>query len=313
VTGVPSRPLLAPWYRLVGVDDRMLLEHGQTVVVLEGGAVRTLLPALLPLLDGTRTIDELVMRLGVVARPAIEGALDVLAEHGLLVEGPPLTPELRAAAHAVAAAYGIAPGVAARRLQGAVVGVVGSAPAALEIARLLRLAGIGGVRRSRWHGREPVDVAVVVPAGDELERLGSWNRTALTNERVWLPVVPYDGRFAAVGPLVIPGESCCYECVRRRRASNIEYGEHLDELEALPTAAVADAGLATIVAGVAAHLVLRFVGGCDTSLPGVLFAVEARPALSVGEHPVLRHPRCPACSPAERLAARLPWHQAAAA
>src|SRR5581483_6398719 len=106
--------------------------------------------------------------------------------------------------------------------------------------------------------------------------------------------------------------SACYDCVRRRRAANLAYGEHLDELEAVPTAAVADAALAAVADAVAAHVVLRWIGGRDTSLPGVLFAVEARPALSVGEHPVLRHPRCPACSPAERLAGRLPWHQAAA-
>jgi hypothetical protein len=110
---VPERPLLAPWYRLVGDGDRLLLEHGQTVVALEGGAVRTLLPALLPILDGTRTIDALVERLGLAARPAIDRALEVLVSHGLLVEGPDAPRELRAAAHAVAAAYDIPPAVAA--------------------------------------------------------------------------------------------------------------------------------------------------------------------------------------------------------
>src|ERR1043166_1660931 len=81
---VPIVQLLAPWYRLSWSDDRLLLEHGQTVVALEGGAVRTLLPTLLPLLDGTRTHDDLVARLGVAVRPALELALEVLASHGLL-------------------------------------------------------------------------------------------------------------------------------------------------------------------------------------------------------------------------------------
>jgi len=312
MTAVPRRPLLTPWYRLVGVDDRVLLEHGQTVVVLEGGAVRTLLPVLLPLLDGTRSREDLVARLGVGARAAVDHALEVLAAHELLVEGPPAPPELRDAAHAVAAAFRVAPEVAAGRLRAAVVGVVGSAPSAVEIARLLRLSGIGGVRRCRWQARDRVDLAVVAPAGDELDRLDAWNRAALASGRPWLPVAAYDGRLAAVGPLVVPGESCCYECVRRRRAANLEYGDQLAELEAVPTAAVADAALTAVAVGVAAHLVLRWLGGCDTTLPGLLFAVEACPALSVGEHPVLRHPRCPACSPAERLVPRLPWHQAAA-
>lgn len=313
MTSVPHRPLLTPWYRVVGVDHRVLLEHGQRVVVLEGAAVRRLVPALLPLLDGTRSRDDLISRLGVAARPALEHALQVLAEQGLLVEGPPVPAELRVAAHAVAASYGLSPDVVAERLQSAVVGVVGSSPAAVEVARLLRLGGVGAVRRCRWRRDDSIEFAVVAPAAHELARVGRWNRTALATTRPWLPVAAYDGRFAAVGPLVVPGETCCYACVRRRRASNLAYGRHLDELEAVPTAALADAALAAVVVGVAAHVVLRWIGGRDTTLPGVLFAVEARPALSVGEHPVLRHPRCPDCSPAERRAGRLPWHQAEAA
>src|SRR5262249_23918384 len=81
VTAIPERPLLAPWYRLAGDGARLLLEHGQSVVALEGAAVRTLLPHLLPLLDGTRTYDELAARLGVAARPALDHALETLASH----------------------------------------------------------------------------------------------------------------------------------------------------------------------------------------------------------------------------------------
>ena len=84
----PNRPLLAPWYRLVGDGDRLLLEHAQSVVVLEGAAVRILLPRLLPLLDGTRCVDDLAERLGEAARPAIVAALGLLAERGLVIDGP---------------------------------------------------------------------------------------------------------------------------------------------------------------------------------------------------------------------------------
>src|SRR3954454_11492135 len=108
---IPSRPLLAPWYRLVGDGDRLLLEHAQVVVVLEGAAVSTLLPQPLPRLDGTRTVDDLVDRLGGAARPAIEGALRTLAEHGLRTEGPPASGPARRSAHALAAAHGQAPSV----------------------------------------------------------------------------------------------------------------------------------------------------------------------------------------------------------
>jgi hypothetical protein len=58
---------------------------------------------------------------------------------------------------------------------------------------------------------------------------------------------------------------------------------------------------------------MRWVVGHDTTVAGVMYAVETNPVLTVSEHPVLRVPRCPACSPAERQAAPLPWHPAEAA
>ena len=68
-----------------------MLEHGQRIVALEGRRRSRLVPALLPLLDGTRTVDEIVGMLGEPARPAVENVLArPRATHGLLVDGPPL-------------------------------------------------------------------------------------------------------------------------------------------------------------------------------------------------------------------------------
>ena len=194
VTRVPERPLLAPWYRLVGDGDRLLLEHGQSVVALEGAAVRKFLPVLLPLLDGTRGYDDLVLRLGPAVRPALDRALETLAAHGLLVDGPDASPEARAAAHAVAAAFDLPPSVVAERLADGVVGVVGSSPVGAEIARLLRLCGLERVRRLRRRSRARVSIAVVAPGAAELEELRSWNRRALETGTPWLAVRAYDGR-----------------------------------------------------------------------------------------------------------------------
>jgi hypothetical protein len=81
-------------------------------------------------------------------------------------------------------------------------------------------------------------------------------------------------------------------------------------IEAAPIAAGVDAGLESVAAGVAAHLALCWIGGRDTTLPGILYAIESRPAFSVTTHVVLRVPRCGACSAAERSAPPLPWHEA---
>jgi bacteriocin biosynthesis cyclodehydratase domain-containing protein len=310
---IPQRPLLAPWYRLVGMGDRLLLEHGQLVVALEGAAVSTLLPHLLPLLDGTRGLDDLVDRLGVAARPAIEQALETLAAHELLAEGPAAPTDVRTAAHALAAAHKLAPTVAAERLRGASVAVAGAAATGADVARLLRLAGVRDVRRVSWRRGAEVELTVVVPGADELDRLSDWNELALRRGLRWLPLRPFDGRIGAIGPLIVPGESCCYECVLLRRAANVDFGGDFADIEAAPASATADAGVDAITAGLAAHVVLRWIVGRDTTLAGWMFAVEASPIPAVTEHPVLRVPRCPACSRSHRFASRLPWHEGQAA
>jgi bacteriocin biosynthesis cyclodehydratase domain-containing protein len=310
VTAVPEKPLLAPWYRLVEVDDRLLLEHGQSVVVLEGAAVKAFLPALLPLLDGTRARNELVGRLGVVAGPAVDLALETLASHGLLVEGPDVSSGMTATAHALAAMFDLAPRVVAERLSEAAVAVVGASRAGSEVVRLLRASGAGSVSTAGWRSETPVDLTIVCPGPNERGELDDWNRRANERGMRWLLVGLYDGRFAGVGPLVVPGESCCHECFVRRRNSNSEYGEHFRALDATPVAAQADPAFEAFVAALTAHSTLRWIGGRDTNLPGVFFAVEARPAMSLTMHPVLRVPRCPVCSHCEQIAGRLPWHEA---
>jgi bacteriocin biosynthesis cyclodehydratase domain-containing protein len=307
---VPDRPLLAPWYRLVENDGRLLLEHGQSVVVLEGEAVRTLLPHLVPLLDGTRTTDQLVDRLGAAARPAIEHALETLAVQGLLVEGAGAAPDVESTANAFAAAYRIAPARVAERLRTATIGVAGEASAGAEIARLLLAAGVGNVQRRSWDDELPADLVVVTPGPREVAALDSWNRAALARRVRWLPVRPFDGRLAAVGPLVIPDESCCYECVLLRRRANVAYGEDLAQIEAAPLVATADPAFEALVHAVAAHLVLRWIAGHDRTVPGVLYAVELQPLPEITAHTVLRVPRCPVCSAADRFAPVLPWHAA---
>ena len=88
-------------------------------------------------------------------------------------------------------------------------------------------------------------------------------------------MLPYDGRFAPVGPLIVPGESCCFTCFELRRAGNLEYGSDFEAVERTPVAATADPAFAAMVAALAAHLVLRWVVACDRTLPE--FCTPSRP------------------------------------
>src|SRR5204862_290297 len=72
---------------------------------------------------------------------------------------------------------------------------------------------------------------VVVPGNDEIAALSRWNQCALDVGQPWLLTLPFDGRFAAVGPLFLPGDTCCYECFRLRRLAGLDYDDEFWALE----------------------------------------------------------------------------------
>jgi bacteriocin biosynthesis cyclodehydratase domain-containing protein len=308
---LPELPLLAPWYRLVEDGEALLLEHGHRLVRLEGAAVRALLPRLLPLLDGTRPVAEIAAALGDAAEPAVAAALRLLGDNQLLVDGPPLDcgAELRETAYLLAAETAASPAAAAGRLADAAVGVVGSGAAAGEAARVLRRSGVPRVELRAWDDPLADVVVVAAPGPGELAAMGPWNDRCLEQGAAWLQVLPYDGVFAAVGPLFLPGETACHTCYRLRREASLGIGAVGDRLDGTAVRAGGGPGLAVAAGAAAALHVLRWVATRDPSLPGVLYALEPRAGLRITEHPVLRVPRCPSCSPLGSAAAPLPWFQ----
>ena len=178
---LPQRPYLKPWYRLAQTDGRLILEYAHSATVLEGKAVEKLFPVLLPLLDGTRTIEEISDYVGEDVAPAVANALTTLADHGLLTDGPPLTgdtpaPVAETAQFLAATSVGnqtVAESEAA--LSKAAVAVVGAGSIAREIARLLRVAGATKLSFLDWEPAaaeiDSLDLALVVPEPAELPRL----------------------------------------------------------------------------------------------------------------------------------------------
>ena len=312
---LPLQPYLRPWYRTARDGERLLLEHGGTVVVLEGGALKRLVPALLPLLDGTRGLDEIVAQLGAPARPAIEQALALLAERGLLTEGPPLDdlPEpFAASAESLSATRreGASPDHVHSRLRDARVAVAGGPRLAANLARELLRAGVGRVDHVDWKATgldRTHDVAVAAALPDELLELDDWDRRRHDDGVAWLALPPFDGRLAPIGPLVVPGETACLACYRLRRAATSDCRDELRALDGSPSRARRTTALESLVAGIAALALLRYLAGLDPTLPGSFYALDAGVPLSLSRHRVLRVPRCPACSQVDVLAAPLPW------
>lgn len=306
-------PYLAPWYRLAAAENQIVLEYGQRVISLQGGAVRTLLPALLPLLDGTRTVAEIVALLGEPVRPAVEQALERLDAHGLLLEGPPSSDD-EPSPHKQTIALLTALHAGRRRLadtaaalRSGQVSVVGEGNAATEICRLLRLSGVDVERAARV--RDGARLTVCAPTPEQLPRLREWNEEALETRAPWLQVLPFDGRYAAVGPLYLPGDTCCYECFRLRRAANLEVGDELGLVEESPASYPAGPALTSLVVGLAAVVVLEWLALESHYIPAAFYALELVPVIRLAVHHVHRVPRCPACSPLAGVSPPLPWHK----
>lgn len=308
-TPLPALPQLKPWYRQAAVDGSLVLEHGQSAVVFGGAAATRLLPALLPLLDGSRPVAAIVDELGPAAEPAVLNALRLLQRRGLLLEGDGAGDEADAATLFLAAAgRGVTAAAVRDTLARADVAVMGGAPVAAAIADLLRRSGARRAVQTGWDVANGGDTSfvVAVPAADELEEVAAWNREAVAAGVPWLQVLPFDGRMAAVGPLYVPGESCCHACYCSRRAAASGYGAEFRALEEVPTRAGSTPAFDAVIAGVAAGLALRWLAHRDHYLPGVFYACEPA-GTALTQHRVFRVPRCPVCSPARDAAPPLPW------
>lgn len=287
------RPLLAPWWRAVEDGDRLLFEHGGHVVELNGRAVRTLLPALVPLLDGAHTVPEIVETLGAATQEPVTKALALLDAHGLLVDGPPSDGD---AACYVASVCATTPAAASGALQSSRVGLFGSGPGRAELSHLLRSAGAEPVPWTSENTTRPrVDLIVAAPAAEEANQLERLNAQCLRDATPWLVLLPTNGRFAAVGPLYLPGQTACHACYLLRRGATSGFEEDFPLLERQPVRAAMPPGANTITAGLGALLCLRWLGARDPTLPGAFYALELQGTLALTRHRVLRVPRCPAC------------------
>jgi bacteriocin biosynthesis cyclodehydratase domain-containing protein len=276
--------------------------------VLEGRAAEVLLPTLLPLLDGSRSSDDLVAEIGEDARPAVERALAELTDAGALVEGPAVDDEEALVAVATSGSP-IAPAVASARLRAARAIVVGSGETAAALTRLLDGA-VGAVSRAAWDDASAItsaSLALAAPAPSELPRLTAWNERLLDARRAWIQALPPNGRFAAVGPLYLPGETCCHACYATRRASALGGGAELAAIELAPASYPVGRMLATATAALTGTFALRWLATADPALPGTLFALELEDGVRLSRHRVLRVPRCHACSGALDFARPLPW------
>ena len=179
---------------------------------------------ILPLLNGQYPLDEIYQKLdGLVLREHIDYVLERLKEKGYLTEAAPeLSPEVAA----FWSALGVAPTVAARGLQEkqvsiTAIGNIGDLTKA-SLIEALRDTGVCVNNTQSSNGKSQIPALQVVLTDDYLQpQLSEINQNSLSTGLPWLLVKPV-GNVLWLGPIFVPGETGCYDCLTQRLRGNRE-------------------------------------------------------------------------------------------
>lgn len=213
----PERPCATPGVMTTWLRDGFVVEGLHSRRVLRGTSTRALLTAVLPLLDGTRTHDELASESG-VDDDALRQVLMILFAAGLLVDGEPgdpadpvLTFLHRASDETRSNPSGRA---ALARLASARVRLLGEVGALPSLARQLVASGVSvvdGAVDGDARLDEHLDLAVAVVTAGSREAVVAQARRLRAAGVPVLPVhVEADG--VVVGPVSYPDFGPCLEC-----------------------------------------------------------------------------------------------------
>jgi bacteriocin biosynthesis cyclodehydratase domain-containing protein len=133
-----------------------------------------------------------------------------------------------------------------------------------------------------------------IGSGQEMKQ---WNSFCLKHNIQFLPVVLQD-MIGYVGPLVVPGETACFECMTSRWNSNLDGEEsRWDFFRAdLENIVGYHPAMASMLGSIAAFELTKFYGvRLPLSAVGRLIEVNLL-TMEMQSRKVLRVPRCPACS-----------------
>ena len=160
-----------------------------------------------------------------------------------------------------------------------------------------------------WQQRgESPDCQIVCSDFGGLALMRDWNRACVAARVLFYPIVLQD-EVAYLGPLVVPGEGPCFECLWSRQNANLSSPdlERASETHAFFGQTVSGylQPMARVAADIAAIELLKFFG---RTLPGggpgrLIEADLMAPTLRIRN--VLKVPRCPVCSPAAMSAGRV--------
>jgi oxazoline/thiazoline synthase len=245
--------------------------------------------ALAPMLDGAHDVEAIFEALSdVYPVEQVFAALDRLRTAGYLAEdtAAEARPTMAFWEHA-----GVSPSLARSRLERTLVSTV--AIGNVDVGFLTELLGCQGVNVAREG-----NFAVVVTDDYLRPELAEWNTRSLTSGKAWLLAKPV-GIETWIGPLFVPGQTACWECLAQRLRGHRKLEEYIAHRNGT------DARLGAVHACIAstwhaplaeiATQVTRWIGtGGQSSLLNRVVSTSVL-TLERVHHPLTRRPQCPSC------------------
>jgi ribosomal protein S12 methylthiotransferase accessory factor len=272
----------------------------QPIISSEGGlfllseGLHTWIPdplygALARMLDGAHDVEEIFVTLS-ESYPAeqIFAALDGLRAGGYLAEGG--TAEARPTM-AFWEHLGIVPSLARSRLDAASVSTIRFGNIDLEcLTACLRSQGVKVIPEG--------DVTVVVTDDYLRSELAIWNARSLISRKAWLLVKPV-GIETWIGPMFVPGQTGCWECLAQRLRGHRKLEDYIAQHNGIerpigPPPAAIPSTLHSAVAEAATEII-RWIGTGGKS--NLLNRVVSTSVLTLerAHHALVRRPQCPSC------------------
>jgi ribosomal protein S12 methylthiotransferase accessory factor len=237
---------LSPFVSIIPARSGVFVRSDVKSFALSGGSVGDFLKRALPLLDGEHDIEQIIAAFSDYSRKSVLALLIHLNSLGIVQPVDPSrhgpSADRREELSAYLTLWTRDDRNLKDRLQSAHVAIVGSSPWASTAGRQLLRAGVHALTWLEVPGHKPppprferrkvsiedgalaplppdLSLLLVAAHPDELRLLDLVARTAEKTRTSYL-VAQVDGLHALVGPVVIPGETACWECLRSRRLAN---------------------------------------------------------------------------------------------
>jgi bacteriocin biosynthesis cyclodehydratase domain-containing protein len=331
-----SKRLCALPVQLMSIDGGVILVRGLTEICISGDKSAEAVSTVLTAASGAGiTRRDLLEQFAAPEREMVDKLIQDLLSRSILVlaDGPPVS-DIETGLDVFYWHFGQTARTTAAKMSEKTIVIMGVNAISRRIAISLRSLGVervevvdfhilrnlrlydtvGCLREDEWGTTPPVayetwsegladqDLACLVATSDfgGPHLMREWNSFCVENGVHFLPVV-LDRFTGSIGPLVIPGETACFECLRLRENANMD----VPELERAAESGAADRqavtgfhpAMANVTGELAAMELCKMYGGGVPWRSNRLIEVNLL-VPSVISRQVLRLPLCPVCSPA---------------